>query len=248
MRLAGAQMQPASLHVRPPCTPAAPTLYHALLALAQWQVSVSRDCSPHAGSPCAAGCIPVFLGPPYNSLPFPVDIDYRHASVFFNVTNTSAWLPEPVRWGQIGATAHARHPNDAVWWLPDIDVSDVAIPVSPLVSRPARVLAICLSLYSQPVRRAEHVLCVTVALCSAGSRSARSCYLPAQAGSQGVQGRACAPGHASWIRVPLCVLSFRYLWSCRSSRCFVTAKLLLLLLLLTSRTLTSRFPWPQTQP
>ena len=80
-----------------------------------------------------AGCIPVFIGPPYNSLPFPVDIDYRHASVFFNITNTSAWLPEPVRWGHIDAGGHARHPNDAVWWLPDIDVSDVAIPVRPAV-------------------------------------------------------------------------------------------------------------------
>ena len=71
----------------------------------------------------------MFIGPPYNSLPFPVDIDYRHAAIFFNITNTKEWLPEPVTWSRIGPLGHARHPNDAVWWLPDIDVSDVAIQV-----------------------------------------------------------------------------------------------------------------------
>ena len=111
-----------------------------------------------------------------------MDIDYRHASVFFNVTNTSAWLPEPVRWGQIGATAHARHPNDAVWWLPDIDVSDVAIPVSPWLSPRARVLTACLPLHSQP-----RLACNPCVTCDSravlGWMDARACWccLPAQA-------------------------------------------------------------------
>ena len=45
------------------------------------------------------GCIPVFVGPPYHSLPFIDDLDgldYRDASFVLNITNHSAWLPEPM--------------------------------------------------------------------------------------------------------------------------------------------------------
>lgn len=41
-----------------------------------------------------AGCIPVFLGPPYNTMPFADDIDYKSVGVFFNVTNYRDWLPK----------------------------------------------------------------------------------------------------------------------------------------------------------
>lgn len=34
-----------------------------------------------------AGCIPVFVGPPYHSLPFAQDVDYKSFAVFFNVTS-----------------------------------------------------------------------------------------------------------------------------------------------------------------
>ena len=93
----------------------------------------------------AAGCIPAFIGPPYNSLPFPADINYRHAAVFFNITNPGEWLPEPVRWGKIDSSGHARGPNDAVWWLPDIDVSDVAIQVGHML--PVRSQGSCWQLH-----------------------------------------------------------------------------------------------------
>ena len=33
-----------------------------------------------------AGCIPVFLGPPYASMPLANDVRYREFSVFFNIT------------------------------------------------------------------------------------------------------------------------------------------------------------------
>ena len=70
----------------------------------------------------------MFLGPPYNSMPFADTIDYRSAAVVFNVTNTSGWLPEPMRW-TVGDEGHATYPNDAQWWVPDVDVSDVSITV-----------------------------------------------------------------------------------------------------------------------
>lgn len=40
-----------------------------------------------------AGCIPVFLGPPYNSMPLPDDVNYRSVGVFFNITAYKSWLP-----------------------------------------------------------------------------------------------------------------------------------------------------------
>ena len=39
-----------------------------------------------------AGCIPVFLGPPYNTMPFADDVAYRSIGVFFNITGYSPWL------------------------------------------------------------------------------------------------------------------------------------------------------------
>ena len=44
-----------------------------------------------------AGCIPTFVGPPYHSMPFVEDVDYRDAAIFFNVTNYSAWLETPMQ-------------------------------------------------------------------------------------------------------------------------------------------------------
>lgn len=39
-----------------------------------------------------AGCIPVFLGPPYNTMPFAEDVQYTSIGVFFNITDHSQWL------------------------------------------------------------------------------------------------------------------------------------------------------------
>lgn len=66
-------------------------------------------------------------------MPFPVAIDYRSVGVFFNVTNTTGWLPKPVQWS-ITDEAHGTYPGDAMWWLPDVDVSDVIITASSCVA------------------------------------------------------------------------------------------------------------------
>lgn len=39
-----------------------------------------------------SGCIPVFLGPPFNTMPFGEDIPYASIGVFFNFTDYSTWL------------------------------------------------------------------------------------------------------------------------------------------------------------
>ena len=41
-----------------------------------------------------AGCIPVFLGPPFGSMPLADDIDYKASSLFFNVSDYR-WVCNP---------------------------------------------------------------------------------------------------------------------------------------------------------
>ncbi|PRW51030.1 Dihydrolipoyllysine-residue acetyltransferase component of pyruvate dehydrogenase complex [Chlorella sorokiniana] len=38
------------------------------------------------------GCIPVFIGEPFHSLPLASDVDYKSFAVFINVTDTSSWV------------------------------------------------------------------------------------------------------------------------------------------------------------
>ena len=40
-----------------------------------------------------AGCIPVFVGPPYNTMPLAEDVLYASVGVFFNVSAYAYWLP-----------------------------------------------------------------------------------------------------------------------------------------------------------
>ena len=40
-----------------------------------------------------AGCIPVFVGPPYNAMPLAGDIQYKSVGIFFNISAYSTWLP-----------------------------------------------------------------------------------------------------------------------------------------------------------
>ena len=41
-----------------------------------------------------SGCIPVFPGPPYHSLPFSEHVDWPAAGIFFNITDYSPWTDE----------------------------------------------------------------------------------------------------------------------------------------------------------
>lgn len=43
-----------------------------------------------------AGCIPVFIGPPYNSMPLAGQVDWERVGVFFNVTEYHSWMPGEV--------------------------------------------------------------------------------------------------------------------------------------------------------
>ena len=76
-----------------------------------------------------AGCIPVFIGPPYNTMPLARDVDYADIGVHFNITNTSTWMgDEPMHWhvDLDHAPAFAQLPH---WWKPDANLSTYMIQV-----------------------------------------------------------------------------------------------------------------------
>ena len=55
---------------------------------------------PRLDARCAAaGCIPVFVGPPFHAMPFARHVDYAASSVFINLTDTRKWFgKERAQW------------------------------------------------------------------------------------------------------------------------------------------------------
>lgn len=46
-----------------------------------------------------AGCIPVFVGPPFHAMPFGRHVDYAASSIFVNLTDTRKWFgKEKAQW------------------------------------------------------------------------------------------------------------------------------------------------------
>ena len=74
-------------------------------------------------------------------MPFAHVIDYPSASVVFNISDTSRWVPQPPQW-TIDGNGFGKYPGDAQWWLPDADVSDISITVRTYVSLAARLAAL----------------------------------------------------------------------------------------------------------
>lgn len=68
-----------------------------------------------------AGCIPVFLGPPYASMPLAGDVAYREFAVFINITDYAGWLQDPMDW-QIHPTIRPYHVLNPWTWLPELEV------------------------------------------------------------------------------------------------------------------------------
>lgn len=68
-----------------------------------------------------SGCIPVFPGPPYHSMPFSNHIDWQAAGVFFNITDYTPWTDETLEFS-LSSSIRAVSPNEARWWVPDAPV------------------------------------------------------------------------------------------------------------------------------
>ncbi|BDA44690.1 hypothetical protein COCOBI_06-1680 [Coccomyxa sp. Obi] len=77
-----------------------------------------------------AGCIPVFLGPPYGSMPLADagGIDYRASSLFFNVSEYRGWLDDDMVW-EIPLDERPNHVCNPWVWIPDAPIDDVAIQI-----------------------------------------------------------------------------------------------------------------------
>lgn len=75
-----------------------------------------------------AACIPVFVGPPYHSMPFHHSIDWAAAGVFFNISDYKSWLREEFQWS-LSTTQNVLTPNDAQWWSPDANINSSLINI-----------------------------------------------------------------------------------------------------------------------
>ncbi|BDA47957.1 probable xyloglucan galactosyltransferase GT14 at C-terminar half [Coccomyxa sp. Obi] len=73
-----------------------------------------------------AGCIPVFVGPPYASMPMADHVNYREFSVFINISDYSGWLQDKMEW-EIHPTIRPYHVLNPWTWIPDVQVEDIAI-------------------------------------------------------------------------------------------------------------------------
>lgn len=69
-----------------------------------------------------AGCIPVFVGPPYASMPLADHVDYKAFSVFFNVSNYHGWLQDKMEW-EIHPSIRPYHVLNPWTWIPEVQVS-----------------------------------------------------------------------------------------------------------------------------
>eukprot|EP00884_Botryococcus_braunii_P004792 jgi/Botrbrau1/14313/Bobra.0287s0006.1 len=68
------------------------------------------------------GCIPVFYGPPFHTIPLGDDLDYRKFSLAFNLTEPQVWNKNlRVSWTlDMKERANERGPTDSRFWIPDV--------------------------------------------------------------------------------------------------------------------------------
>lgn len=75
-----------------------------------------------------ASCIPVFLGPPYHSMPFQSTVDWAIAGVFFNISDYHHWLEDEFSWS-LSSSEPALSPQQAKWWVPDARIESEMVNV-----------------------------------------------------------------------------------------------------------------------
>ncbi len=97
-------------------------------------VSGDSQTSQHLTERYIAGCIPVFVGPPYHTMAFEKEVNYASSAIFLNVTESRAWLKEEMMewefpmipllgWDHkmMGLDAFRRGAESPKWWFPWID-------------------------------------------------------------------------------------------------------------------------------
>ena len=83
-----------------------------------------------------AECLPVFVGPPFHSLPLAHVVDYASFAVFLNVTSNAVFLtgelqgqPRDYMWNVDIARPRPTSPSQSEWWVPDVDLSTISTDV-----------------------------------------------------------------------------------------------------------------------
>jgi hypothetical protein len=82
------------------------------------------------------GCIPVFVGPPFHTMPLTHQVDYSSFALFFNITESASWnVNETVQWEL--SMEKRGGANDAHFWIPDMpDIAAHLIAMPTLLVRP----------------------------------------------------------------------------------------------------------------
>jgi hypothetical protein len=91
--------------------------------------------SQHLTERYIAGCVPVFVGPPYHTMPFEKEVDYAESAVFLNITDSKDWLRDDVMewefpmvpsagWAHdlLNMSALERESESPKWWFPWIEM------------------------------------------------------------------------------------------------------------------------------
>ena len=84
------------------------------------------------------GCIPVFFGPPFHTMPLTQQVDYHSFALFFNLTEPQPWNSnQTVRWKLDMSQRSVGGPTDSSFWVPDVpDIEDYVISVPSMMVSP----------------------------------------------------------------------------------------------------------------
>ncbi len=98
--------------------------------MTRWRVFVVVQTSRRLPEAVLTGCIPVFFGPPFHTVPLADQLDYRSFAIFFNFTQPSSWNEGlPVRW-TLDMSERAVAPVNSEFWVPDLpNILDFTINV-----------------------------------------------------------------------------------------------------------------------
>ena len=68
----------------------------------------------------AAGCVPVFIGPPWHAMPYPEVVDYKAAAVSIHFADTSKWANFGSKWVLEKNTPRDTSRMHPRWWTPQV--------------------------------------------------------------------------------------------------------------------------------
>ena len=65
-----------------------------VIAFSQFKIFFLIQATQLLSEAFAAGCIPVFVGPPWHSMPFADIVDYKSSAIFLNISDYTGWMDQ----------------------------------------------------------------------------------------------------------------------------------------------------------